>query len=540
MKWTKHYQTARTPQNQPIPGTSQKANNAGGYAWEVGDWIQLDRFLILGSEGGTYHVSEQKLTIENAEAVRRCIEQDGIRTVKRIAEISESGRAPRNDPALFALAMCAGFGDQQTRKAALEALPRVARIGTHLFHFMDYVQGFRGWGRGLRRAIADWYNQKDVKALAYQAVKYRQRDGWTHRDALRLSHPKAQSDAQQKLYRWITQDEFAPAEGLEIVDAFRQAQTASLKEVVGLIEKYRLPREAIPTEFLTRPEVWEAMLPHMPLEAMVRNLANMTRIGLVTPMSEASRLVVRKLGSSEAIQKARLHPIKVLAALKTYQAGHGMRGQERSWTPVQPVVDALDAAFYTAFGAVTPTDKRIMLALDVSGSMECGQIAGVPGLTPRVASAAMALVTAAVESQHMVTGFSAANGGYGGQWGGGDPGMTPIKISPRQRLDDVIRTVAAVPMGGTDCSLPMRYALKENIPIDTFVVYTDSETWAGRIHPTQALQQYRREMGIAAKLIVVGMVSNRFSIADPKDAGMLDVVGFDTAAPEVMSDFMLQ
>jgi 60 kDa SS-A/Ro ribonucleoprotein len=43
--------------------------------------------------------------------------------------------------------------------------------------------------------------------------------------------------------------------------------------------------------------------------------------------------------------------------------------------------------------------------------------------------------------------------------------------------------------------------------------------------------------GISAKLIVVGMVSNGFSIADPADAGMLDVVGFDTAAPAFMADF---
>lgn len=38
------------------------------------------------------------------------------------------------------------------------------------------------------------------------------------------------------------------------------------------------------------------------------------------------------------------------------------------------------------------------------------------------------------------------------------------------------------------------------------------------------------------KLVVVGMVSNGFSIADPDDAGMLDVVGFDAAAPQVIAD----
>ena len=44
-------------------------------------------------------------------------------------------------------------------------------------------------------------------------------------------------------------------------------------------------------------------------------------------------------------------------------------------------------------------------------------------------------------------------------------------------------------------------------------------------------------MGIGAKLVVIGMVSNGFTIADPNDAGMLDVVGFDTATPSIITDF---
>ncbi len=70
------------------------------------------------------------------------------------------------------------------------------------------------------------------------------------------------------------------------------------------------------------------------------------------------------------------------------------------------------------------------------------------------------------------------------------------------------------------------------------MVYTGSETWAGAIHPVQALREYREKTGIAAKLVVVGMVSNGFSIADPDDGGMLDVVGFDAAAPAVNADFI--
>jgi 60 kDa SS-A/Ro ribonucleoprotein len=115
--------------------------------------------------------------------------------------------------------------------------------------------------------------------------------------------------------------------------------------------------------------------------------------------------------------------------------------------------------------------------------------------------------------------------------------VTPLAISPRQRLDDAVRKVSDLPFGGTDCALPMLYALDKEREIDTFVILTDSETWAGDVHPAQALADYRRASGIDARLAVVGMVSNGFSIADPNDPGQLDVVGFDTATPQLVSDF---
>ena len=116
-------------------------------------------------------------------------------------------------------------------------------------------------------------------------------------------------------------------------------------------------------------------------------------------------------------------------------------------------------------------------------------------------------------------------------------GLTPLALSPRQRLDDAVKTVSNLPFGGTDCALPMLYAQEREREIDTFVIATDSETWAGAVHPVQALRDYREASGIDARLVVVGMVSNGFSIADPADPGMLDVVGLDTATPQLISDF---
>jgi 60 kDa SS-A/Ro ribonucleoprotein len=116
-------------------------------------------------------------------------------------------------------------------------------------------------------------------------------------------------------------------------------------------------------------------------------------------------------------------------------------------------------------------------------------------------------------------------------------GLSTFDISPRQRLDDVIRKTSGLPFGGTDCALPMQYALKARLEIDVFCIYTDSETWAGKMHPSQALQLYRQKTGIPAKLVVVGMTSNGFTIADPQDAGMMDVVGFDPATPQAITEF---
>jgi 60 kDa SS-A/Ro ribonucleoprotein len=533
----------QTPQSLPIPGAGQVPNSAGGYAWAVDDWVRLDRFLILGSEGGSYYAAERALTRENADAVARCIAADGPRAVARIAEISDSGRAPKNDPALLALAMAASLGDEGTRRAAFEALPAVARIGTHLFHFAAYLDGLRGWGRGARGAVARWYAGMPADKLAYQAIKYQSRDGWSHRDLLRLAHPVATGETQNAVFHWITQgwpevgEAPHPDEALRLIWAFERAKRArSAAEVAGLIRAYRLPREAVPTEWLNDREVWAALLEEMPLTAMIRNLATMTRVGLLAPMSEAAERVAATLADGDRLRSARVHPVAVLSALTTYQSGKGVRGQGQ-WEPVSRVVDALNEAFYLSFGGVTPAGRRMVLALDVSGSMSMGSIAGVPGLTPRVGSAAMALVTAATEPRHTIVAFT--NGEYPSMWSaqGYGSGITPLDISPRQRLDDVVRTVSNLPFGGTDCALPMLWALEHKIKADAFVIYTDSETWAGEIHPSQALRQYRERTGIPARLAVVGMVANHFTIADPNDAGMLDVVGFDTAAPELISSF---
>ncbi len=544
MTYAQHYNRRVTPQNEQA-SPKQVANNAGGFSFAVTNWTQLHRFLVLGSEKGSYYVGERKLTRENAKVVERCLNDDFMSAIEAIVEISEKGRAPKNSPAIFALALAASYDNPDCRKVALTVMPRVCRTGTHLFEFVNTVQQMRGWGRGLRRAIGQWYVDKG-ESLPYQLVKYRQRHGWTHRDVLRKAHVGAQlSDENEAALRWavagpdgmgkreVVRGEHvevqpATAELPRIVDAFELAKGLSGAKLAEVVELAGLTREMVPSEHLNDSKVWASLLRGMPMTAMIRNLGKMTAVGLIKPLSEAANTVAARLCDRERIRRARVHPLAILTAMRVYRQGRGIRGK-LTWTPNAKVLEALDKAFYLAFDNVEATGKRIMLALDVSGSMGA-PVSGLDAVNCREASVAMALVTLAKEDNVLVTGFTSGNM-Y-------QSGINELPITRGQRLDDVVNMVARLPFGGTDCALPMLCAQGSKLDIDAFVVFTDNETWQGDIHAHQALQQYRRATGIDAKLVVVGMSSNGFSIADPDDAGMMDVVGFDTAAPNLIADFI--
>jgi 60 kDa SS-A/Ro ribonucleoprotein len=501
-----------------VLGKDQVRNSAGGYVFKTSDQTLLNRFLILGTEGGSYYAGERKMTQDAAQTIVSMIKRDGEAVVNFTAQVSNEGRAPKNDPAVFVLALAASYGDSDTKKAAYAAIPTVCRIGTHIFQFCDAVNSMRGWSAGLRNGVARFYTGKNDDQVALQLIKYRQRGGWTHKDVLRLSH--AHSPSLNDMFAWAVGKD--PKTKHPLIDAFERVQASTnVTEIVDLVKEHHLPWEALPTEVLKDPKIWMALLENIPMGALIRNLGRMASLGVTNPLSSGAAKVVDRLTDAEAFRRARIHPLGVLVALKTYEQGHGDKGS-LSWSPNPKILSALDEAFYTAFGYVEPIGQRTLSALDVSGSMDWSNIAGMP-ITPRVAAAAMAMLRVRCEEQHHTMGFSSS--------------LVDIPLTKRMSLADVMDRINRVGMGGTNCSLPMEWARKNRIPVDLFEVYTDNETWSGGTHPFQALQAYRKAMDINAKLVVYGMTATKFSIADPSDGGMLDVVGFDTAAPNIVSAF---
>lgn len=619
------------PQSEPLPGRGDMLqNSAGGFVFKASNQAKLERFLVLGTEKGTFYASEKQLTREAAANLQAMVQGgQAAKVVDTVVDFSVRGLTPKQDTLIFALAMVIKLAPAaEDRTKAYQAIAKVCRIPTTLFGLVEFEKLFSStkkptWGAGMRKAIAKWYTTRSPTELAFTCTKYRSRNDWTHRDMLRVSHvrvgdgylpeppsasegeegQKAEADsaeevaqppakkirllppitnARELVFRYLVrgresvqadldrlladatpQEETVSAEPVameeeeefelvprpqpessdghtemvrvatflaaleELADLGKKSGTPSeqdLERATQLIRRHRLAREHVPTGLLNMAPVWKALLDiGMPMTAMIRNLGKMSSVGLLRPLSAEVDRIVSALSSRDALRKARVHPFSILLALETYRSGQGVRGS-LSWDADAQIVDALASAFDLAFENVEPTGKRYMIGLDVSGSMG----SPIAGSTISSRTAASAVASILVRSEQHVHTMAFCDT------------FVDFPIGKSERLDSIVERSDNLPFGGTDCALPMLYALEKRIEVDVFLVMTDNETWFGEIHPSAALQRYRQAINPRAKLAVAAFAVNDFSIADPEDFGMLDIVGLNAALPTVLRDFALR
>lgn len=507
---------------------NQVVNNTGGYVFEVTPQSRLMRFLVLGTDGGTYYVGERDLTKQNVDFVRQMLKSDSAFVIEKVVEISAGGRAKSNSPALFVLALAMNT-DGVDKTKVTDALTKVARNSTHVFEYTQYLENLGGWGRAKRNSVANWYQSKSDKALATQVVKYRQRNGWTHRDLFRLAHPKNidKNIGNFVLGKLNDMDEAMP----KIIEGFIKVQSAiNINEVVKTVIEYGLPWETVPTQFHKELKLWRSLFDADLLgqTALLRNVTRFAKLGAFNDLLFASNYAQR-LSDSARIESGRIHPISYLNASVVYNDGQINRRstdmwyveRNKTWDVNSKVAAALDAGFYSAFKTLEPANMRTMLALDVSGSMSSAAAAGAD-LTAAQVSGAMAMFISRTEPYSMIRGFSNT--------------FKDLGISENDSLSTVMNKVQRQNFGSTNISLPMKWALENGVEIDTFVVITDNEVNTGK-QPYQVLQQYRKQSGVNAKLAVMAVTATNFTIADPSDSGMMDFVGFDSGAPKALADF---
>lgn len=510
-----------TPQTQPLFGrTDMVKNNAGGYGFEVTPQDRLERFLLIGSEGGTYYVGEQKLTQDNATQIISLIKADGEKVVSTVVDFAVANRAPKADAGIFVLALAATYGDEKTKNASYAAISKVCKTSTHLFTFLANVQNLRGWSRGLRNGVAKFYTTKNAQQIAYQMAKYRNRAGFTHKDALRLSHPRSTDANTNSLFGYavgkIKAEDLAPC----LVKVFEQAQSCTdEKTLVSLIREFNLTWEMVPNTMINKPEVLSALLEGMPCTALLRNLNRFSYNGMTDGNTETVKTICAKLKNKEFVKKGGVHPLNVVNSMLTYSNGRGTLG-DKTWKVSQKIVDALSETYELALAALESTGKNILVAVDISGSMQHA-VNGMAMTASQIANVLGVTILKAEDEAEMI-------------WF--DTGLSAPTVGRRTSIDDVLKQSPCG--GGTDCAQAFVHALNTKIKYDAILILTDSETWAGGSHGLELLNKYRKSINRDVKVIEVAMVANPHTTLPVDDKNVLRVVGFDASVVDVIQNYL--
>lgn len=521
-----------TPQTERAD-KRQKRNNAGGYSFVASDATRFRRFLITGTNGGTYYVSENKLTKDAVKFVVDYIADNGVAAVNEAVKVSDQALAPSNNQALFVIAVALNSDDADTKRAAKEAVIKVARTGTHLFTLCEYLKNTGGWGSAKTKAIAAWYTTRDDEALSYQVAKYRQRDGWTHRDVLRLAHPKGIS---KDISRFILSGEVTETAPVILRDFERLSTVDSADEAVEAIRDAEVVAwEFLPTGVLKDKKVWRELADggHLPLGAMIRNISRLGKNGAfednfhegklqVISGDEFTDIVVNALTNEKKIKRSRIHPMDFLKTIAV--VGDGSEGVPHE------VIGALHTGYEMSFVNVKDIDASALIGMDVSGSMSVlvndprggWSYGDQKGLTCAKAGASLIQVIMEAMRKTRVMAFSSQ--------------FQELSITKQMSLNEVHRKVQGLNFGSTDCALPMQYALNKGLEVDAFFVITDSETWYGNQHPFEALKEYRNKVNPKARLFVIALSGTEFTIADPDDPLSYDIAGFDSSMMKIVEE----
>jgi 60 kDa SS-A/Ro ribonucleoprotein len=522
-------------QQQPIPGreAEMSRNDAGGYGFTLTHWDRFKRFLILGAEGGTFYVGEQKLTVENAAAAMQCIKEDGLRALSEIARVHNLSLAPKWEPAVFCLALASVHGDVATKTRVAAMAPDLLRTGAQLLAFVASADALGKWRRNLRRTVQAWVDARPADQLAYQAVKYQQRNGWSLRDVLRLSHATSKDPAVKAVLDRICGraasasitkiPEILVAEGLMRFEVNEAGVEAALRYAD------QLPREALPSEVNKLPGYWKQALAtgNLPATALIRNLAQMTRVGLMDDVEVRDAIIQRIAG----VTKARVHPLAVLLAAAAYKSGGANgRSQGAQYAPNQAVLDALYMAFETGFTQEHRIAGSALVAVDVSGSMS-DPVNGSPALTCRDAATAIAVALSRVVEAPEIQAFNQhcpATGHTGNFWG---------RVKAGSSYSEALEIFGRM-NGSTNCASPILYATQAQKAFDAIVIVSDQDSWSGHVHVAQAMEKYRAAVNPKARLVVLGLAGTGTTLVDPKDPLALGIAGFDAGAVTVLESFL--
>lgn len=505
----------------PIVGreSDMMPNRGGGYGFRTYFETHVTRIIILGTAAG-YYTDAKHNTDEGIISIKQYItEGKGPEILAIVKDVYEKGRAAKQDPTFFVLALLCRSDDLELRKAAWNVVIDL-RTFSHLCSFLNFygkAATSKGWGRLPKTSLQKWILRQEPRDLAYQVFKYLSREGWTFRDMLRCIHidPSQLAPGMQLVLKLMskygsknmtTQESFDVAFEfaqelskitlnaivVNLLSNTEQTEPCSIlslesdvnylrgimymktvsennvnyTEMTKQIQEHKFTREFLPTWALNNIDIWVALLLDtanncikMPLTGLIRNLGSMTSRGVFTRYPNLSLMVSEYLTNEQVIRKSRVHPATVVVAWKQYASGHGEKGSS-SWTPDSVIVSALEKNVNISFGNVKPTGRNVLHCFDGSRSM-MSPMEVVKCMTSAEAVGLLGLVCSKTEKPETQRYCIFSSGGSNVSYNYVNTGLKEINMTPDMSLAAATKITQLTNWGSTNISLPIDQKIKE-------------------------------------------------------------------------------
>lgn len=516
--------------------------------------LQIKRFLNYGREAPFYQPGDRFLNkyfepdcLTSVEALiaQGCDLAPPIYIIKAFSD----GYSAHPESLVYALAFCTRHTNFKLRKYAYIAFKTVCKSSENLFLFVKFASDLaaphKGWGHGWRQVVNNWYLKQNPLELAKNVTRHRGRHFWTHRDIIKLSHPRSLDIAKQAVLKYImaglevARNEFGDKPDAQPVLNYLQAvedfkHTKEEDQAARLLEMHDLTLEHIPMHLIKSKEVWAALVPRLPLDVLLRNIKRLARMHFLRNNHIVTTRVLQTLQDQTAIAECNLHPAQVLITLRNFMLSSSRfkyveTDASKPLKPLPPpnpkIIEALTQLLESSFKLLVPTGMRYLVVVDTRASMlqgKCWQCSSVP---PLLAATLLTMSLVKVERDVTVMAF-------------GIGAIVPVELTKEMSLQQAHDKLKEIPSTTMELSQPLTWATTSVKKVDVFIIITDNHLRGVNSKPCDALKEYRSVVDMPnTKFVTVALATQDFKVAHPDDPGMLDIAGFDGKVPRVIEAF---
>ncbi len=425
--------------------------------------------LLTNTLRNTFYADKNDL-FQEAEFIHEQMLQKDAEFVAKALPFARQKGCMRLQP-VYGLAKLA-----QTHKELFkEIFSKVILIPSDLQDFMTILEGsgHGQGGRAVKNTVAKWLNQN---LSEYWSIKYNGKGrGFSLADIIQTTHPVPGSEQTGKLFKYLISGECGFQDGkIYAYEQLKKAQTSV--EQIRWIKEGQLPHEVVTgvcnMSRTGASELWNALVPEMPVFALIRNLNALDRAGV---LDTNRSLIEKKLTDGDILRKSKILPFRFLNAFNA--------------TPKAWVKDALRQAVELTFASLPEIPGKTAVFLDSSGSMS--------GEYLRIGSVFALALFKKTKGNGVFWLFDTA------------------VHDPKASLHDSILTQAEriTAQGGTDTGAPVR-ALRNRV--DNIIIITDEQQNSGSPFYKE-LVNYRKKYNANARAFVIDLAPYRSGMVPPAD-----------------------